>query len=335
MKKKRRTFETFSLSFLDVVSCGFGAIVLLLVIIKISDPIISDQGSEDLKVLLKSLDQEHMELEQQSISLSWQLDTGARSQVELQAEISALAARTSSLNLQLQNNGIERIAQRSIVEQLQNALQTLNEEMRLLQAPVQDSRPDSPIGGIPVDSEYVIFIIDTSGSMQQFAWFAVRQKMREILEIYPQVKGIQVMNDMGEYMFSQYSGRWIRDTPARRRAILKRLSSWMPFSNSSPVEGVTAAIKRFHDPDKKISIYILGDDFSRGSIQGVVDTIDHINRSLRDGSRQVRVHAVGFPVLFGQPGAELRVARFAALMRTLAENNDGSFVGLTDLNGSP
>ena len=183
-----------------------------------------------------------------------------------------------------------------------------------------------------MDSEYIIFIIDTSGSMQQFAWHAVRRKMDEILKIYPQVKGIQVMNDMGEYMFSQYAGKWIKDSPARRKAILKMLAGWMPFSNSSPVEGVTAAIKRFYATDKKISLYILGDDFSRGSIQEVVNTIDTINRSLKDGSRRVRIHAVGFPVLFGQPGAELNVSRFAALMRRLAEDNDGSFVGLTRLH---
>ena len=28
---------------------------------------------------------------------------------------------------------------------------------------------DAPIGGIPVDSEYIIFVIDTSGSMQLVA----------------------------------------------------------------------------------------------------------------------------------------------------------------------
>ena len=26
------------------------------------------------------------------------------------------------------------------------------------------------VGGIPVDSEYIIFIIDTSGSMKNYAW---------------------------------------------------------------------------------------------------------------------------------------------------------------------
>ena len=52
-----------------------------------------------------------------------------------------------------------------------------------------------------------------------------QQKVRETLDIYPRVKGIQVMNDMGQYMYTQYSGRWIPDTPARRKTILRRLAS--------------------------------------------------------------------------------------------------------------
>ena len=203
--------------------------------------------------------------------------------------------------------------------------------MRRLNARKPPTIQDSPIGGVPVDSEYIIFVIDTSGSMQQFAWPAVREKMQEILSIYPRVQGIQVMNDMGDYMFSQYAGRWVPDTPARRRAIISRLASWMPFSNSSPVEGITAAIKRFYSADKKISIYIFGDDFSRGSIQEVVNVVDSINQGNTSSGRRVRIHAVGFPVLFQQDGAELNVSRFSALMRRLAEDNNGSFVGLTSL----
>jgi hypothetical protein len=218
-----------------------------------------------------------------------------------------------------------------IEEQLQLARQELNEEMRRLK-PTWKQRPtDSPIGGVPVDSEYIIFIIDTSGSMQRYAWPAVRKKMAEVLEIYPRVKGIQVLNDMGDYMFSQYAGRWIPDSKARRTSILRRLASWAPFSNSSPVEGVTSAIRRFYKPDRKISLYVFGDDFSRGAIQEVVDTVDRLNRATRSGERRVRIHAVGFPVLFSQPRAGMNVARFAALMRRLAEDNQGSFVGLSDL----
>lgn len=331
MKKKRRSFEIFSLSFLDVISCGFGAIVLLLVIMKISEPAVVENTTQDIQAKIEQYKNDSDRLKTESANLFQIIEQLLVTREELQNQLTVLQQDLSKAKKNKDVATIEQASHEIIIKQLYRARQELTEEMHRLQGQKPPSRPDAPIGGVPVDSEYIIFVIDTSGSMQQFAWLAVRRKMQEILQIYPRVKGIQVMNDMGDYMFSQYSGRWITDTPARRRAILQRLGNWMPFSNSSPVEGVTAAIRRFYAADKKISIYIFGDDFSRGSIQEVVDTVDAINQSLTDGSRRVRIHAVGFPVLFGQPGAELNVARFAALMRRLAEDNDGSFVGLTNM----
>jgi regulator of replication initiation timing len=331
MKKKRRAFEVFSLSFLDVISCAFGAIVLLLVIMKISEPSVVEETSGALDESIARVQEQTRALKQESADLyrsrellSVEEQTLVRRLAELRNEVVAAAAEVKEQRL-------DRSSQEAILKQLFKARQELSEEQLRLQQTRPAARVDAPIGGVPVDSEYIIFVIDTSGSMQQFAWPAVRRKMEEILQIYPRVQGIQVLNDMGDYMFSQYAGQWIRDSPARRKAILQRLSDWAPFSNSSPVEGINAAIRRFYAADKKISIYILGDDFSRGSIQEVVSTVDSINTSASDGSRRVRIHAVGFPVLFGQTGAELNVARFAALMRRLAEDNDGSFVGLTSL----
>ena len=133
---------------------------------------------------------------------------------------------------------------------------------------------DRLIGGIPVDSEYIIFIIDTSGSMFSYAWERMLQEMEATLDIYPTVKGIQVLNDMGNYLFSRYRGEWIPDTPARRSLILQNLRNWNVFSNSSPVEGITNAVRTFYDPGKKISIYVFGDEFTGASIQEVVQTVD-------------------------------------------------------------
>ncbi|RLB66070.1 MAG: VWA domain-containing protein, partial [Deltaproteobacteria bacterium] len=214
--------------------------------------------------------------------------------------------------------------------ELKSAKQELSAEMRQLLTNYKRPKEDAVIGGIPVDSEYIVFVIDTSGSMQRFAWPLVRKKMKEILDIYPRVKGVQVLNDMGDYMFSQYAGRWIPDSSARRRAILDRLSTWAPFSNSSPVEGITKAIQRFYASDKRISLYVFGDDFSGGLMQNVVDTVRRKNSAGSRNSR-VRIHTIGFPVLLAQPGAGQNAARFAALMRRLAEDNNGSFVGLSSL----
>ena len=115
----------------------------------------------------------------------------------------------------------------------------------------------------------------------------------------PEVKGIQIMNDMGDYMFASYRGQWIPDTPGTRNNIISTLRTWNPFSNSSPVEGVTRAINTFYSPDKKISIYVIGDDFQPGgSIQEVLRTIDRINVEDENGDRLVRIHGIGFPVIF-------------------------------------
>ena len=213
------------------------------------------------------------------------------------------------------------------------AQQTLTEEMKRLQAQAERRQVDrSLVGGIPVDSEYVIFVIDTSGSMFTYAWPTVLQKMTQVLDIYPKVKGIQVMNDMGQYMFSRYAGKWIPDTPGRRKVIIERLRTWNVFSNSSPVEGITRAIRTFSAPDKKISIYVFGDEFTGKSIDEVVNTVDRLNRRDAQGRQRVRIHAVGFPVMFSVPGVSNTTGvRFATLMRLLCRQNDGTFVGLSRL----
>ena len=124
------------------------------------------------------------------------------------------------------------------------------------------------------------------------------------------------------------AGRWIPDSPARRRAITERLRTWNPFSNSSPVEGIQAAINTYYSPDKRISIYVFGDDFTGESIEQVVDQVDRVNVADDSGRRRVRIHAVAFPVYLARPSG--RVYRFAALMRELAFRNDGTFVGLSE-----
>ena len=331
MKKQRRSIDVFNLSFLDVVSCGFGAIILLLVISLVLEPLVIEKLSVDLSGLIMKLEQELFEIRGETRIINRKLTEKQTQLSDSQEKIARLMGDLSKIRGQFKTSRLEFDAQTLIEKGMQSAKQDLTEEMRRLQGIYQPPETDAVIGGVPVDSEYIIFIIDTSGSMQQFAWPLVRLKMAEVLDVYPGVKGIQVMNDMGDYMFSQYSGRWIPDSPARRRSILKRLATWKPFSNSSPVEGITSAVRRFYAPDKKISLYVFGDDFARGSIQDVVDTVDHINKSLRGGERRVRIHAVGFPVLFSQSRAAMNVARFSALMRRLAEDNNGSFVGLNSL----
>ena len=332
-RRSRRQVDIFNLSFLDVVSCGFGAIILLLVIIKVSEPHVIERLAVDLTGLVQRLEAELFEIRGDTTVLNRELLGKQQQLSEVREKLARLKGDLSDIRGQYSSSRNQYDAQSIIEGQLSSARQSLTAEMRrVLGANYQRNLARATIGGVPVDSEYIIFIIDTSGSMKQHAWPGVLKKLEEVLSIYPQVKGIQVMNDMGDYMFSQYQGKWIPDTPARRKAIIKRLAGWQPFSNSSPVEGVEAAIRRFYAKDKRISLYVFGDDFARGSIQTVVDTVGKLNRADKSGKTRVRIHTVGFPVLFDfSKGLPVNAVRYAALMRKLAETNNGSFVGLNSV----
>jgi hypothetical protein len=329
VRKKDRDIQVFNLSFLDCICCGFGAMILLFVLSKFSAPQQIEAAQVDSKARIERLSAEVHRIRGETAILEREL-TAAREQLSLekkrlarlQGDFAAIAGRGADA-------AGDAAVQNIIDGQLARALQELTDEQRRLQQRQTRRPPDGRVGGIPVDSEHVIFVIDTSNSMQRGAWPLVRQKLQEVLAVYPQVKGLQIMNDDGVYMFPQYAGKWIPDTAGRRRVILNTLGSWRPFSNSSPVEGIVAAIRDFRSEEQRISLYVFGDEFSASAIQSVLDEVDRVNRTAADGGRRVRIHGVGFPTVIERTRQAGNTGqRFATLMRALCHRHDGTFVGL-------
>ncbi len=329
-RRKRREGEDFNISFLDIICCGFGAIVLLLMITKTVQPIVMEKTAISLDAMVADLQQTLFTVRGETTVFNRDLNAKKEQLSYEMKRIAILKGQLAGLEQQYAKISDETAEDDINKGKLNVALQKLTKEMeRLLGENFQ--RKNNIIGGIPVDSEYIIFIIDTSGSMFNYGWERMMEELIATLDIYPQVKGIQIMNDMGDYMFNNYRGKWIPDTPGRRDVIINRLRRWNPFSNSSPVEGIQRAVRSFYDPKKKISLFVFGDEFTGRSIQQVVDTVDRLNRDRDSDEKMVRIHAVGFPVQFSRP-ANLQTTgiRFAALMRELTYRNGGTFVGLND-----
>ncbi len=326
--KRRRNIEAFSLSFLDCICCGFGAIILLLVLSKIYEPVIIEKTQDDLQSLIALLQQELFDIRGETTVINRDLKDVRIQTSDSKLRLARLQGDLSKVRGQYA--ATQRDSEATLDEGALNITkQRLTDEMRRL-APFYRRANDDAVAGIPVDSEYVIFIIDTSGSMQQFNWDRAIRKLTETLDVYPQVKGLQIMNDNGSYMFQQYRGKWIPDTPGRRQAIINTMKNWRPFSDSNPVDGIIYAISTYWAPDKKISIYVFGDDFSGGSVENVIRQVDTVNRVDAAGNRMVRIHAVGFPFFF-EPGRQIADTsrRFAQLMRILCDRNGGTFVALS------
>ena len=320
---RRRPLAEVGLSFLDVVCCGFGAIILLLMIVKFVAPTMVQAPTAGVVDEVAEKQDSLRVVEEETETITRELSEEER---RLARELARLVEAEETLEMALERyRDSEREAEEVQRERTRyvRAKQSLSDEMERLLG-LGFERTTNTIGGITVDSEYIIFVIDTSGSMYGNAWSLVREKVSETLAIYPRVKGIQVMNDMGDYMFDQYAGQWIPDSATIRRGIVQRMGTWNVYSNSSPVEGIERAISVFYAEDKRISIYVFGDDFQGHSIEEVVDRVDRMNRLDETGARRVRIHAVGFPVVLGTRTGD----RFAALMRELTFRNNGTFVAL-------
>lgn len=331
--KRRRQFEIFSMSFLDAICCGFGAMILLFLVVRISEPARLEESQRDLDGLIAQYEQELNDIVGETERLQREQSTTSTSLTADRRRIEDLRTQLEQIRTQVLASTQDAELTDEVQSRLASAKQSLTEEMRRLLTDYKPPIDEYVVGGIPVDSEYIIFLIDTSGSMKTYQWERVQQQLRETLEVYPTVKGIQVMNDEGEYMFRSYRDEWIPDTPTRRQAIIDAMKNWQAFSNSNPREGILAAIDKFYDPNKKISLYVYSDDFLQGSINPVVREVDRRNRASATGERLVRIHAVAFPAVYMAVGQLYTAANFATLMRIICQRNGGTFVALPVLRG--
>ena len=148
-------------------------------------------------------------------------------------------------------------------------------------------------------------------------WDKVTKELVNILNIHPKVKGFQILNDNGQHLLGAYENKWIPDTPSKRNNIIKILKNWNSASNSSPVEGLEIALKRYTSRKNNTSIYIFGDEFTGGSYTPVFSTIEKLSNK-----KNIRINGIGF-ISLGSTND-----RFATLMREIVENNNGAFLAL-------
>lgn len=324
--RRRRSVEVFSLSFLDCICCGFGAMILLLVLTEIGRPAVLEKSRKNLDGQIRALTQTLHTIRGETDVLTRELQ-GSRATLEQeQQKLARLSGELTSFQGAYASSTQDASVSNRVEGELVTAYQKLSAEMqRLLKQ--RAKRPDTEaIGGIPADSEYIIFIVDTSDSMTDNHWDANLAIIDEILGFYPHVLGLQIMNDQGVYMFEDTKGKWLTDSQEQRAEIGRRARHWAAFSQSNPVPGMEEALRTYWTADKRVSLFVLGDEFTGKSIQSALDGISALNKPGADGRRVFRIHAIGFPEGTGMsPDTNIR---FAALMRMVCLQNNGTFVGL-------
>ena len=314
MKLRKREFDIFNLSFLDVISCGFGAVVMLVLISKTNDNV-SIMAKGEIENLLKTI----ITLEN-SISETKQT---IKTQLSKSDQLLNKKSQLETASIQLENKILQQQAkQTSLAADVEglSLVQSTLKQAAITTPKATNTTRDEEVGGIPVDSDYVIFIVDTSGSMKQI-WNRVSSEIINVLNIHPKVKGFQILNDMGTSLISGYDGKWMPDTPRRRTNVINLFDHWAEMSNSSPVEGIKIALLKYAKPNITTSIYVFGDDYTGSSYDPVIKKITKQNSLAGSRKRRAKIHGIGFI----SPGT---TDRFGILMRELTKRNGGTFLAL-------
>src|SRR5688500_5781635 len=177
---KRREFEVFTLSFLDCICCGFGAIILPLVLTDVGRPIVIERSEKDLNGQIDALQRQLFELRGETDVLNRELQGRMKVLTTEQQKAAQLAGDLSKIRGEFKASTGEASVTNKVETELVALHQTLTAEMqRLLKTAPKKTDTAPAVGRIPVDSEYIIFLVDTSCSMQADNWEHAQNVMKE------------------------------------------------------------------------------------------------------------------------------------------------------------
>ena len=331
---RRRPTQIFSLAFLDCICCGFGAVILIFVL---SIDSREKEKVDALASLRKILAGQLLDIAKLKNSKE-DLD---RSNARVATLVTDTRLRNDSIHallddldrkLQLEKRGLE-----AMLVDIDDLKKEIAARQKKPEMELKDVKP-LPVG-VPVGSNYIAFVIDTSGSMRDpntgGLWAVAIRKIEEVLDVYPSIEGIQVLDADGRFvMGGGRNGGWLPDSPDTRQAIKSTLRRYNADTISNPVPGIFRAMRTLFDPkdeNMRMGIYVFGDEFTE-TADPVLRRLDELNPADENGKRKVVINAIGFPTTIqfqfsmGNTGV-----KFANLMREITYQHGGAFIAVQDL----
>ena len=173
MARKKRGFNTFSLSFLDIMSCGFGAVALIFLIIKHETDTQVREANEDLLAEVNLLQEEVNVGEEHLVKLRNTLSAVDQQLVDAQG-----LARRINDDVEATRRRIEDLSDSDADQQirdLQEKLRSLDEERQRIEDENEQRRNDvrrilgqgdrQYLTGLKLGGSHVLILLDSSASM--------------------------------------------------------------------------------------------------------------------------------------------------------------------------
>jgi hypothetical protein len=178
MARKRRPMEVFSMSFLDCMSCGFGAVILFFMIINSQSAHDTESPPPELMGETTKLEFEILEQRKNMVLAKNSMERLKDEKVRAEDQIAQITALIEKLKKELQKNDATTLAKIERVEKLQSDIKKLEEERKRLLSIEAERQTDGSnvrrftgdgdrqyLTGLKVGGKRVLVLVDISASM--------------------------------------------------------------------------------------------------------------------------------------------------------------------------
>jgi len=176
MARKRRNFTTFNLSFLDIMSCGFGAVVLVFLIIDHSIEVQSKELNRDLMSEVNLLEEDITDGEEGLVRLRNVLSEVDLKMVEAQGLATRITEDMDNYEALIEDLKRDGFTERADIDTLKAEIQSLEEEVKKLREAAQENSGNSArtfvgegnrqyLTGLNLGGRNIVILLDISSSM--------------------------------------------------------------------------------------------------------------------------------------------------------------------------
>jgi hypothetical protein len=177
--QRRRTTEVFTLSFLDCICCGFGAVILFYTIVSAHSGIAQTQATDTMSAEVSRLDEQVLTGTRNLAALHDTLEKTRKEVASASSNSSILAAELEKRRTQVSNYDATHLSRQQHLEKLRADIQALQEGTKRLEAggdelapPGQDVAAFRKTGGdrryltgLRMHGRRILILLDISASM--------------------------------------------------------------------------------------------------------------------------------------------------------------------------
>jgi hypothetical protein len=359
VSQRRRSTEVFTLSFLDCICCGFGAVILFYTIVSARSGFVQTQATDNLSSQVSQLDEQVLTGTRNLATLRDTLEKTRNEVASTVGKSNILAVQLASRKTQVSNYDATRLSREQRIEKLRADVQALQEGTKRLEAggdelapPGQDVAAFRKTGGerryvtgLRMHGRRILILLDSSASMLHedivsilrlrnaddatkraaAKWRRAMETVHWLLTQIPPGSGYQIyaFNTKAQALLPDTMGQWISggDLPRMARE-LEALQAIVPGDGTSLYNAFAASRTLSPFPDQ---IVLITDGLpTQGKTPGTRKYVDSDARVrfFDEAVRQLPEHVPVDSILLPMQGDSEAAHRFW----TLARASDGTLL---------